>query len=299
MSTSSAKTDTLLTPSLLAQLERMELVSRKIFRGRMKGERRSRRKGQSVEFDDFRNYVAGDDLRFIDWNLYARLDRLFLKLFLEEEDLHFYALIDCSTSMEFGDPTKLQYAKQLAAALGFIGLCRADRVKIETLASTHRDAGPTLRGRKSLWRMMEYLDRIEPGGNVSLVEGVKSFCLRNSGKGIVVVISDLMDKDGYESALRYLLAQQMDAYVIHVLCPEEVDPEIQGDLRLIDCEDSDVAEITVSRPLLDRYRRTLAAFVDGAREFCARRGMTYLMANTEIPVERLVSSYLRRTGLVR
>src|SRR5918995_3928645 len=118
----------LLSPQLLAQLERLELVTRKIFRGRMKGERRSRRKGQSVEFADFRQYVPGDDLRFIDWNLYARMERLYLKLFLEEEDLHFYALIDASTSMDFGDPSKLFYAKQLAAALAFVGLCRADRV---------------------------------------------------------------------------------------------------------------------------------------------------------------------------
>src|SRR3954465_4971244 len=109
----------LLTPDLLAQLERPELGTRKSFRGRMKGERRSKRKGQSVEFADFRNYVAGDDLRFIDWNTYARLDRLFLKMFLEEEDLHFYALLDASQSMSFGTPTKLHYAKQLAAALGF------------------------------------------------------------------------------------------------------------------------------------------------------------------------------------
>ena len=132
---SDSKKQPLLTPELLTQLERMELVSRKIFRGRMKGEKRSKRKGQSVEFADYRNYVAGDDLRFIDWNLYARLDKLFLKLFLEEEDLHFYSLIDVSQSMMFGDPTKLFYAKQLAAALGYIGLCRSDRVKIEPIGS--------------------------------------------------------------------------------------------------------------------------------------------------------------------
>ncbi len=127
----STAADNLLNPELMAQLERLELVSRKIFRGRMKGERRSTRKGQSVEFADFRNYVPGDDLRFIDWNTYARLDRLFLKIFFEEEDLHFYTLIDASASMEFGTPTKLQYAKQLAAALGFVGpgagRSRADR----------------------------------------------------------------------------------------------------------------------------------------------------------------------------
>src|SRR5210317_2202202 len=147
----------LLSPELLAKLERMELVSRKIFRGRMKGERRSRRKGQSVEFADFRNYVQGDDLRFIDWNLYARLEKLFLKLFLEEEDLHFYALIDASASMDFGAPaTKLHYAKQLAASLGFIGLCRADRVKVEALGASRSHPAPVVRGRHSLWRMLEY-----------------------------------------------------------------------------------------------------------------------------------------------
>ncbi len=295
-------TDTrLLSPELLAQLERMELVSRKIFRGRMKGERRSKRKGQSVEFHDFRNYVPGDDLRFIDWNLYARLERLFLKLFLEEEDLHFYALVDTSMSMDFGEgiENKLQYAKQLAAALGFIGLCRADRVKIETMGNTHKNPGPVLRGRSHLWRMLEYLEGVEAGDNVALADGVKEFCLRNSGKGVVVLISDLMDKNGYASALRYLVAKNMDVYVIHVLSPIEIDPDITGDLRLIDCEDGDIADISVSAPLIKRYKRTLATFVDGARDFCNRRGMTYMMANTEVPVDTMVAHYLRRQGLVR
>src|SRR4029079_10354876 len=132
----------LLSPQLLAQLEKLELVTRRIFRGRMKGERRSKRKGQSVEFADFRNDVPGDDLRFIDWNTYARLDRLFLKMFLEEEDLHFFTLIDSSQSMNFRTPTKLDYAKQLAAALGFVGLIRADRVKIETLGQSATQPGP-------------------------------------------------------------------------------------------------------------------------------------------------------------
>lgn len=289
----------LLSPQLLAQLERLELVSRKIFRGRMKGERRSKRKGQSVEFADFRNYVPGDDLRFIDWNLYARLDKLFLKLFLEEEDLHFYALVDASGSMAFGEPTKLQYAKQLAAALGFIGLCRADRVKIESLGSSRSNPAPILRGRHSMWRMLEYLDTVQGGVNTPLATSVKDFCLCNSGKGILVLITDLMDKGGYESALRFLLAQQMDVYVIHVLSPEELEPDVKGDLKLVDCEDADIAEITASRPLLDRYQRTLAAFIDGARDYCTRRGMSYLMTSTATPVDQLVASYLRKRGLVR
>ena len=165
-------TSTLLSPELLARLEKMELVSRKVFRGRMKGERRSPRKGQSVEFADFRNYVPGDDLRFVDWNTYARLEKLFLKMFLEEEDLHFYALIDASGSMDFGQPTKLKFAIQLAAALGFIGLVRGDRVKIETVGQPVRALAPAFRGRRSLWRMLDHLEELEKG--VRGEKGVRS-----------------------------------------------------------------------------------------------------------------------------
>jgi uncharacterized protein (DUF58 family) len=289
----------LLPPDLMAQLERLELVTRKVFRGRMKGERRSKRKGQSVEFADFRSYVPGDDLRSLDWNLYARLDKLIVKLFLEEEDLHFFTLIDASLSMDFGTPTKLQYAKQLAAALGFVGLIRTDRVRIETLGLGLKYRAPVLRGRRSVWRMLDFLDSIQPGETASLADGVKNFCHRNAGKGIVVLISDLMDKNGYEPALRYLMARQMDVYIIHVLSQEELDPDVKGDLKLVDVEDRDIAEITVSAPLLARYKSTLNAFVSGAQEFCNRRGMNYLLANNQTPVKDLIGSYLRRRGLVR
>jgi len=291
--------DPLLSPRLLAQLERLELVSRKIFRGRMKGERRSKRKGQSVEFADFRNYVPGDDLRFLDWNLYARLDRLFLKMFLEEEDLHFYVLIDASGSMDFGQPTKLHFAKQLAAALGFIALVRSDRVKIETLGQSPRRPAPVLRGRHNLWRMLDVVEQITPGETATLAEGVKSFTLRNSGKGIVVLVSDLMDKTGYDAALRYFLAGDFDCYVFHVLSAAEMDPDVQGDLRLVDAEDADETEVTVSAPLLKRYQQTLTAFVEEAREFCMRRGISYLLTRSDTPVEQLVLGYLRKRGLVR
>jgi uncharacterized protein (DUF58 family) len=294
-----AVTSELLDPKLLAKLERLELVTRKIFRGRMKGERRSKRKGQSVEFADFRNYVAGDDLRLLDWNLYARLDKLIIKLFLEEEDLHFYTLIDASMSMDFGEPTKLQYAKQLAAALGFIGLVRADRVRIETIGQKPSDRGPVLRGRHNVWRMLQHVDSIQPGETTSLATGVKNFCIRNPGKGIVLLISDLMDKEGYESALRYFVSHEMDCYVIHLLSQEEIEPEVKGDLKLVDCEDQDVAEITVSAPLLARYQQTLSAFTRGAQEFCTRRGMHYMLANNKLPIADLVGHHLRRRGLVR
>ena len=147
--------------------------------------------------------------------------------------------------------------------------------------------------------MLDYLEGIQAGEPISLADGIKNFCIRNAGKGVVVLISDLMDKNGYESALRYLVSQQMDVYVIQVLSQEEIDPDVKGDLRLVDCEDEDIAEITVSAPLLSRYKATLNAFVGGAQEFCAKRGMNYLLANNQTPVKDLISNYLRRRGLVR
>src|SRR5437763_1696483 len=230
-------TPPLLDPEFLARLEQLELVSRKIFLGRMKGERRSKRKGQSVEFADYRNYVVGDDLRFLDWNLYARLDRLFLRLFMEEEDLHFYLLIDASLSMDFGTPTKLHYAKQVAAALGFIGLVNLDRVMVEVIGGTAPPPLPALRGRKSLWRLLDFLQNVQPAGGGDLTRALRNFSIRSSGKGVVVLLSDFMDKNGYEEALRYLVARQMDVYVIQVLSQEEVDPDVTGDVKLVDIED--------------------------------------------------------------
>ena len=171
---SSTASQDLLPPDLLARLERMELVSRKVFRGRLKGERRSKRKGQSVEFADFRNYVPGDDLRFVDWNLYARLDRLFLKLFLEEEDLHVYFLIDASPSMDFGEPTKFFAAQQIAAALAFVGLCRGDRVRFEFLGAKNLTS-PVLRGRSQMWRMTEFIQSVAPTEIYNLTDAVKRF----------------------------------------------------------------------------------------------------------------------------
>jgi uncharacterized protein (DUF58 family) len=201
--------------------------------------------------------------------------------------------------MDFGQPTKLQYAKQLAAALGFVGLIRTDRVRIETLGQPVHLRAPVLRGRKSVWRMIDFIEGIQPGETASLAEGIKKFCLRNAGKGIVVLISDLMDKNGYEPALRYLVSQKMDVYIIHVLSQEELDPDVKGDLKLVDVEDQDIAEISVNAPLLARYKATLNAFVSGAQEFCSRRGMNYLLANNQTPVKELIGSYLRRRGLVR
>jgi len=289
----------LLDPQFLHRLEQLELVTRKIFLGVMKGERRSKRKGQSVEFADYRNYVKGDDLRFLDWNLMARLDRLFIRLFQEEEDLHFYVLIDSSLSMDYGSPTKLFFAKQVAAALGFIGLVNQDRVVMEAFNDRQTKTMPAIRGRKSLWRLLDFLSKIEPAGTSNMTKALKSFTIKSSGKGIAILISDFMDKDGYEDALRYLVARQFDVYLIQILAQEEIEPTLVGDLKLIDVEDSDEAEITITGPLIERYKKNLAAFRGTLNEFCVRRGITYLFTGNQVPFERLVLTYLRQRGLVR
>lgn len=289
----------LLDPEFLHKLEQLELVSRKIFVGRMKGERKSKRRGSSVEFADHRNYSVGDDLRHIDWNVYGRLDKLFLKLFLEEEDLHFYTLLDTSLSMDFGDPTKLQYGKQVAAALSFVGLVNHDRVVLDTFSTNLETGLPSIRGRSQMYRVVQYLDALKASGSSDLTAAARSFAIKHAGKGIVVVISDFLDKRGYQDALRYLLARNMDIYVIHVLSQEEVEPELVGDLRLVDAEDDDFAEITISAPLLKRYKDTLNGFVGGLKEWCTRRGITYIFTTNQNPFDKLILNYLRERGLIK
>lgn len=289
----------LLDPEFLHRLEQLELVSRKIIVGRMKGERKSKRRGSSVEFAEHRNYTVGDDLRHIDWNVYGRLDKLFLKLFLEEEDLHVYTLLDTSLSMDFGTPTKLHYGKQVAAALAFVGLVNHDRVILDTFASKLDQGIPSVRGRSQMWRVIDYLEHLAPSGESNLKAAAREFAIRHAGKGVVVVISDFMDKHGYEDALRYLLARNMDIFVIHLLSREEVEPELVGDLRLVDVEDEEVTEITMSAPLLKRYKDNLNAFVAGLKEWCTRRGITYIFTTNQYPFEKLILNYLRERGLVK
>ncbi|MFM7131630.1 MAG: DUF58 domain-containing protein [bacterium] len=293
-------TEQLLTPEFMHRLDQLELASRRIVQGRLQGERRSRRRGTSVEFADYRNYAVGDDLRRIDWNIDSRLEKLFLKLFLEEEDLRVHTLVDTSLSMNFGTPTKLHFAKKIAAALSYIGMVHHDRVTIEAFASSLQADGPgPMRARSQIRRLLHYLENMQPAGSSDMNAAIKAFATRNSGPGVVVVISDFLDKNGYETALRYLIARNFEVYVIHVLSPDEVEPPLTGDLRLIDSEDGDTAEITINAPLLDRYHRTVEAFKSGLREWCAQRGIHYTFTTSDSSFERLVLEYMRRNGLVK
>ncbi|MBK8915501.1 MAG: DUF58 domain-containing protein [Phycisphaerales bacterium] len=291
--------DELLSAEFMTRLEQLEILSRRIFVGRMKGERRSKRRGASVEFADYRNYVPGDDLRFLDWNIFARLERLLIKLFMEEEDLNVTLLLDCSRSMDWGTPAKGMYAKRVAAAIGYIGLVNYDRVSLYTYAGGLSREMVGIRGRRLASQMLRFLQAAPLEGKSDFASAARRFALRHKGKGVVIVISDFLDKGGYADGLRFLLSRELDLYVVQVLSPEEIDPTLAGDLKLRDVEDEDVAEITVSRPLLERYKANLTAFCTELKDHCTRRGITYLFTSTRVPFDTLVMSYLRQRGLLR
>jgi uncharacterized protein (DUF58 family) len=303
MPDTATQSDKLLSPDFMHQLDRLDVMSRKMLRGRMQGERRSKKRGQSVEFADYRNYVVGDDLRRIDWNLYARLDKLFLRLFLEEEDLTVSLALDTTASMDYGDPRKLLYGKRLCAALGYIGLTHYNRVSMFTFTDTVEGQITGLRGRRPLPRMLQFLDQTQSiegvGGNLEAV--CKRIALLNRQPGVVILVSDFFDKGELSAALRFLAAERFDTYVIQVLSPQEVDPtrgELVGDLRMVDLEDGDVAEVSVTPALLKRYKATLQAYCNEVRDQCLKRGIAHMISETSVPFETVVLKYLRQRGLL-
>ena len=290
----------LLNPDFMARLDRLALQAKRVFLGRMKGERRSKKRGVSIEFADYRNYVQGDDLRFIDWNIYGRLERLLLKLFHEEEDLHVYLLIDHSYSMAYGEPTtKLRYAQILAAAIGYVVLTNMERIGVTAFSSDLDAVFPPARGRRQLWRMFAFLDALAPDGETVLLDAVKSFNVRHRRTGIAIVLSDFLDPDGYEGALRLLIGRGMEVFCIQILAPEEIDPSMSGDLKLLDVETADMTEVTLSAPLLQQYKRTLAAFRQQLKGFVSQRGGSYFTTATDVPAERFLLHALREGGLVK
>jgi uncharacterized protein (DUF58 family) len=294
------KSDLLLDPGFMARLDQLDLMSRKMLAGKMKGERRSKRRGQSVEFADYRNYVVGDDLRFIDWNIYARLDRLFLKLFLEEEDLSLYVIVDVSKSCDYGDPNKSLYMKRVAAALGYIGLVNYNRVHVAAMADGIVGETGAMRGRRKVSQLIDFVSKLQPAGPSHLAEACRRFALGHRQKGVCVVLSDFFDKGGYENGLRYVAGGKYDLFCVQILSPQGIDPvtALQGDLKLRDMEDDDVAEVSITQPLIKQYKANLNAYCLSLKEYVTRRGGTYLFTSTAVPFDTLVLNYLRERGLL-
>jgi uncharacterized protein (DUF58 family) len=289
---------TVFDEAFLRQLERLGLLMKQPARGGLKGGRRSTKHGQSVEFSDYRDYTLGDDLRQLDWNVFARLERLFVKLFVEEEDVTVSLLVDASASMAFGRPEKLLFAKRAAAALGYIALAGEDRVVVSALSGRVARRHPSLRGSGRVLRLLSLLSGIEPGdGPTDLLAAVRQAGAMLSGRGVIILISDLLDPSA-ERAVRDLAAQGSELTVLHVLAPEELDPMLHGDLRLVDSESGDGVDVTVDLATVDAYKARLAAWQDSLAAVAAKRRAAYAPVPSDLPLADLVYAELRRRRVV-
>ena len=306
-----------LGPELLDVLGRMRLRSRKIFAGKLPGERRSKKRGQSVEFDDFREYVRGDDLRHIDWNVYARLEKLFLKLFLEEEDLALHVAIDGSRSMEAGRPPKLELARRLAVAIAYVGLSNQDRVSLWALGVPGKPdvlRMPPVRGRSGVNRLLEFVYRQampESGAagtnRPELVPALLRMARARVGKGVLVVLSDFLTEEDLTPALNAMAFSQgggFDTILVQVLAPGELDPKAEadagllGDVMLTDVESGRTAEVTITPSLIAGYRRRLDAHNQRLARLASARGIGYVLLPSDTEAREVLTGSLRRHGVL-
>jgi uncharacterized protein (DUF58 family) len=300
-------------PSFLRQLETLTLIARQAQRGQWQGERRSPKRGQSVEFADYRNYVPGDDFRLVDWNAYARLERFFLKLFVEEEDLTVHLLIDTSRSMDWpldagGQPThKLTYARRAAAALGYIALANLDRVTVSTVGAdlpfvANETHFPPHRGRQQAFALFDFLANLQPGSTADLSRSLTRYATQARNPGPLLLFSDLFDtspSSTWTEGLTALLARRFEVNLIHILAPDEIAPSFEGDLRLLDSETDQPVEITADYEALARYKTGLATWLDELRTWCAQRNVNYVPVTTGMPFEAFILAFLRQQGVLK
>jgi len=300
----------LLTPELLRRLEQFQLLAQRRAKSSLKGERRSKARGQSVEFADYRNYVSGDDFRYLDWNLYGRLDRLFLKLYEEERELPVTVFLDSSESMTFGEPRKFDFARQVAAAVGYVALCGFDRVSVITFPDmlpmteselktrsqelAARGALRSVRGRKSALQFFQNINQLTARGATELNEALRRGALQVRQAGMAVVLSDFLDPAGYESGLTALVGRGFQVNAVQILAPEELNPAAYGDLRLIDSETGAEQEVTFGKYRLNAYKQTVQNFCQRLREYCSSRGINFFMAGSDTPLEELLLKQLRQ-----
>jgi uncharacterized protein (DUF58 family) len=309
--------DALLTPELLRRLEQFQLLAARRAKSSSKGERRSRARGQSVEFADYRTYVHGDDFRYLDWNLYGRLERLFLKLYEEERELPVRIFLDASESMTFGDPRKFDFARQVAAAIGYVALSGFDRVSV--IPFPPRDSGPnastaatdarpstlaaeaaargalrSVRGKRSTIQFFQNLSTLTAGGSSNLNDALRRGALEARQAGVAVVLSDFLDPAGYESGLTALVGRGFQVDIVQILAPEELSPTTFGDLRLVDSESGGIQEVTFGRFRMKSYQQTVQSFLQRLREYCQSRGINFFTSSSNTSLEELLLKQLRR-----
>ncbi len=288
----------LITPELLRRLEQFQLLAQRRAKSSARGERRSRARGQSVEFADHRNYVAGDDFRYLDWNLYGRLDRLFLKLYEEERELPVTIYLDASESMTFGTPRKFDFARQVAAAVGYVALCGFDRVSVMVFPdspaeSAYRGALRSVRGRKSSLQFFQNLSHLDAKGSAEINSALRRGALEARHAGLAVVLSDFLDPAGYEPGLTALVGRGFQVSAVQILAPEEVNPGTYGDLRLVDSETGAVQEVTFGKFRLNTYRQTVNNYIQRLREFCQARGVNFFTSTSDASLDKLLLKQLR------
>src|SRR2546421_8550316 len=303
--------NSLLTPELLRRLEQFQLLAARRAKSSAKGERRSRARGQSVEFADHRSYVAGDDFRYLDWNLYGRLDRLFLKLYEEERELPVRVFLDASESMTFGEPRKFDFARQVAAAIGYVALSGFDRVSVVPFPELSarsmegreigniseqaaRGALRSVRGKKSALQFFQNLSTLTAGGGADLNQALRRGALEARQAGVAVVLSDFLDPAGYEAGLTALVGRGFHVDLVQILAPEELSPSTFGDLRLVDSETGGIQEVTFGRYRMKAYQQTVQNFCQRLREFCQARGINFFTAGSDTDLQDLLLKQLRK-----
>ncbi len=284
--------------AFLTDLEGLRVLARKVFRGQMRGERRSRNRGQSVEFVDFRPYIKGDDPRRIDWNLYGRLERFYIKLFEEEEDLRLYILLDNSASMGFGNPSKFDYARKLAAGLAYIVLANLETVSVSVFAGDYDVISTPVRGKGKIHPILARLGALEAAGTSQLSHATARFAAQTRKNGIVCIISDFLHEEG-SSAIAPLLGGGHQLELIQVLSPEELNPGFTGDLELVDSESGVRVEVSMGLPVLRRYHARLTKLQQGLNTFALRGGGSFHLAGTSTPLRDFFTTTLREHRLVR
>jgi uncharacterized protein (DUF58 family) len=279
--------------AFLMQLERLGFMSKRSHLGAVKGERKSPRRGSSVEFADYRPYEVGDDLRYVDWNAFARLNKLFLKVFIDEEDLCIHLLLDGSGSMDYGTPNKFRYAIRLAAALGFIGFVNLERVGVAVFRDRIAEGWLPTRGRNQFLPIQEFLANLTPRGGTAFNDSLRRYAQSAKDAGVAVVISDFLDPAGYTSGLRALMERRFDIHVLHLLSPDEMRPMLGGDLELMDAETGELREVSIDADVLRDYERQLGTFISGIEGFCRANELNYVRVVSDMPVEDLLLRRLK------
>lgn len=281
----------------LQKLEYLSLLSRRVFRGQLLAQRRTVQMGGGVEFADHRDYTPGDDFRYLDWNIFARHGELLLKRFQEEEDLHVYLFLDCSRSMQFGEPNKFDYARQIVAALAYIALADLDRICVLAFSDDLIDTFPLTRGKHRVLALLRFLESLETRPNdTNLAASAKAFIHRASRTGLAIVVSDLFDPHGYERGLNILRHHRYEPHIVQVYDHSEAAPQLRGDVELVDVETATEKKVTVSERSLRQYRKVFADFLQSVQSYSRGVGLGCTQTTTDIPFDDLILRMMRTAG---